>query len=77
MSRTGKSRQKVHQWLPRVGEVGEAGAGADDKNVLQLALVTALKSMDILNTTEQNVLHGWITRLMNYSSIKLIRIFKK
>lgn len=41
MSRTGKSRQKVHQWLPRVGEVGEAGAGADDKNVLQLALVTA------------------------------------
>ena len=41
MSRTGKSREKVHQWLPRAGEVGEVRVGADDKNVLRLALVTA------------------------------------
>ena len=31
--------------------------------------------MDILNTTEQHTLHGWITRLMNYMSVKLIQIF--
>lgn len=34
-----------------------------------------LKSMDILNTTERHTLHGWITWLMNYMSVKLIRIF--
>ena len=41
MSRTGKSREKVHQWLPKAGEVREAGVGVDDKSVLRLALVTA------------------------------------
>lgn len=41
MSRTGKSREKVHQWLLRAGEVGEVGVGDNNKNALWLALVTA------------------------------------